>query len=157
MALQVRKHLVVNIVSHNRIADAVKLVLRIIGVLKLLCRLVYAKQVKRMDMLSGYNGLLWKLIFHKRRHGLKHAPGSRDADFCQLFPDLVFQLFFDNRDRTPDPADIMDLPVQHRPCLMLHRILRDNDKFLVLFISNRTYHIARTDIQSEYVLQLLFL
>ncbi len=51
----------------------------------------------------------------------------------------------------------MNLPVQHGSCLMLRGILCDYYKFFIFFISYRTYHVARTDVQPEYVLQLFVL
>ena len=69
MSLKIRKHLIIQVIMHNRVADTVKFVLRIILLREHLLCLLDSEQIQGMNVLSGDDRLLRELVLYRGRHG----------------------------------------------------------------------------------------
>ena len=103
-----------------------------------------------MHVLSRYHYFLLEPIFHRCGNGFQHTACSRNADFRQRHVDLAFQCQLDLINGPPNPANIVNLPVQHGTCFMLPHILGNHIKVILVLVSHRAYHVPCADVKAEY-------
>ena len=150
MALEVGKELPVQVVLHDGVADAVKMVAGIV-LRNVPLGLVDAEQVEIVQVFARDDGLLGIIVLDPGRNGPEDTARGRDADVLQGELHLVFEQFPDLLHRVRDPLDVVDLPVQHGPGLVGQGDFRGHVKAVLRLVADGPDDVPSPDVQAEDV------
>ena len=147
---QVSYHISVHIIVYDRIPYTVEFHIQIIFFLKFLIGLLYSHGIQRVDIFSRHFLVCLKFIVHSGRHCTQHSSCRRNANLFQRYGKSALQLCLDLSDGLSNLINIVNLSIQHGPCLMLPDALTCHIELISDTVPYRSHDTSRSDIKPKY-------
>ena len=150
MSLQIPHRITVHVIAHNGISHTVELHIHVIVFQKLRIGSLHAQRIQRIDILAIYFPFAFQILIYPQGHRLQDTSCRRYADVLKSPSDPLLQLCLDFFYGAAHFINIVNLPVQHGPRLVLPDTLRYHMKFTARAVSHCSHDASCPDIQTKH-------